>query len=164
MENRHIDVSAAPINQWWLVGVFVAVGAVVGVVYSLLTGGTFKIGVAVGASIAGGIALFEVGYVHHARGRWLRRAPLALFLVISMAVWFTVMTFSLEVLPYWLGDVSDRVSDRPLPSTRRRTAHIPVSGSVRFDADRRIPRLDRLPRLPARLHRNPGKTDCAVRW
>ena len=107
MENRHIDVSAAPINQWWLVGVFVAVGAVVGVVYSLLTGGTFKIGVAVGASIAGGIALFEVGYVHHARGRWLRRAPLALFLVISMAVWFTVMTFSLEVLPYWLGDVSD---------------------------------------------------------
>ncbi|MEM7377311.1 MAG: adenylate/guanylate cyclase domain-containing protein [Pseudomonadota bacterium] len=98
--------TAAVRRRATLVAVFVAIGTLIGVVYSLLSDGGLGLGAAIGASIAGGIAAFEVGYVHHPRGRWLRRQPLALFIALSAVVWVSVMIFSLQVLPLWLGDSS----------------------------------------------------------
>ncbi|MEM9605694.1 MAG: adenylate/guanylate cyclase domain-containing protein [Pseudomonadota bacterium] len=98
--------TAAVRRRATLIAVFVAIGTLIGVVYSLLSDGGLSLGAAIGASIAGGIAVFEVGYVHHPRGRWLRRQPLALFIALSAVVWVSVMAFSLQVLPLWLGDSS----------------------------------------------------------
>lgn len=79
--------------------VFALIGSAAGYFYSILMSGVPIIGIVTGAVMAGSIALFELYYVRHPRGRWLRRLPLIGFIAITLVVWVFIMTLSLQGIP-----------------------------------------------------------------
>ncbi|MGB7301200.1 MAG: adenylate/guanylate cyclase domain-containing protein [Burkholderiaceae bacterium] len=80
-----------------------ATGAIIGIAYSIVTGGTPTYGACIGAAILGGITVFEQYYVQQRWGEWLRRSSLLVFVSVSAVVWTVLILLSLYLIPGLLG-------------------------------------------------------------
>ena len=78
-------------------------GGIIGTFYSLFYGGTPAIAFSIGCVIFGGVLGFELFYVQHSSGSWLRSLPLLSFTALSTIVWTVIIALSLQVVPRFFG-------------------------------------------------------------
>ncbi len=83
--------------------VFVLVGGIISVVYSLSVGGQPRIAVTIGCLMTGGIIGYELFYVQQPAGAWLRRAPIIASVAISTLVWTVIIGLALQIVPLFFG-------------------------------------------------------------
>lgn len=74
-----------------------AVTAGLGAGYSYVTGGSTRYGAVAGFLIGLLLACFELFVVQKQAGAWLRRSPIALFILVSALVWAVLIIFSIFV-------------------------------------------------------------------